>query len=366
MATTTITVTHGRAADYTGNSGMTGRNVANRVGNLMAKIASGTAPVTSMTVSQANATATVTLSNVAGGVAASGSYALSGVGGTAASGTVTLAGGAGDVTIVTDGTSVGPVAFNTSDAQTALDCITALNANGTFAAKATASDGGSGVVLITWDTKGTVGNSKTLTASRTAGTATASGATLAGGAQGAVTVAINGTSVGPVDTTNLSDTDAATAVAAAIEANTTLGPLLVAVGSTTNVSLTWGTKGTAGNAVTLGAGTSATGTATRSGATLSSGVDCMSVTVGGVQVKLGSEGATDTDTATAMASALNADATVGGLVTATSALEVVTLTAIAAGPVGNLGLSATATSGTATASGTTLSGGTATTYTFGV
>jgi hypothetical protein len=102
-------------------------------------------------------------------------------GSTAASGTVTLAGGAGNVTIVTDGTSVGPVAFNATDAQTATDCITALNANAIFAAKATAATGGSGIITITWDTEGTIGNAITLTASRTAGTATASGATLSGG-----------------------------------------------------------------------------------------------------------------------------------------------------------------------------------------
>lgn len=253
--------------------------------------------------------ATITVSGASHGTAATGSYALSGVGGTAASNTVTLGGSAGNVTIVTDGTSVGPVAYNTSDAQTALDAITALNANGTFAAKATASSGGSGVITITWNTKGTVGNSKTLTASRTAGTATVggNGTTLGGGAQGAVTVTINGTSVGPVDVTNLSDTAAATAVAAAIEANGTLGPLLAAVGSTTNVSLTWSTAGTVGN-VTLAAGVSATGTATRSGATMTGGADTsVTVTINGVGVSVDTTTtSTDAQVATAIKTAVNA------------------------------------------------------------
>lgn len=303
----------------------------------------------------------ISVSGASHGTAATGSYALSGVGGTAASGTVTLAGGAGNVTIVTDGTSVGPVAFNTSDAQTATDCITALNANGTFAAKATASSGGSGVVLITWNTKGTVGNSKTLTASRSAGTATASGATLASGAQGAVTVVINGTSVGPVDTTTLSDTAAATAVAAAIEANGTLGPLLVAVGSTTNVSLTWGTRGTVGNAVTLAAGVSATGTATRSGATLSGGADTsVLVTINGVGLTVDTTTTTtDAGVAAAITSAINGsvNALIDGVVTAATAGDDTDLTADTPGAAGNM--ITLAVSGTGiTGSGNRLTGGT--------
>lgn len=364
MATLTFTVQHGRTADYKGNGSMTGRGVTAQLANFLSAISSGNAPVTNITVAQDNATGTVTLDTVVGGVAATGSVALSGVGGTAATGTVTLAGGAGNVTIVTDGTSVGPVAFNTSDAQTATDCITALNANGTFAAKALATSGGSAIVRITWLVKGTVGNSKTLTSSRSAGSATASGATLAGGAQGSVGVTVAGTLV-TTNTTNLSDTAAATAIAAAIEADATLGPLLVSVGSTTNVSMTATTKGTAGNAFTL-VSTSATGTATRSAATFANGVDCMSVTVGGVQVKLGPEGLTDEATAEDMAAAINADATASKLVTATSDVEVVTLTANAGGLGGNVGLTATATSGTATASGATLTGGTESTFTFGV
>lgn len=313
------------------------------------------------------ATGSVSVSGASHGTAATGSYALSGVGGTAASNTVTLGGGAGNVTIVTDGTSVGPVAFNTSDAQTATDAITALNANGTFAAKATATSGGSGVITITWNTKGTVGNSKTLTASRTAGTATVggNGTTLGSGAQGAVTVVINGTSVGPVNTTTLTDTAAATAVAAAIEANGTLGPLLAAVGSTTNVNLTWSTAGTVGN-VTLAAGVSATGTATRSGATMTGGADTsVTVTINGAGVSVNTTTTTtDAQVAAAIETAINASANVlvQGVVTALRAGDDVDLTADTKGPSGNW--ITLAVSGTGlTASGTRLTGGSAATDT---
>lgn len=366
MAKTTISFTHDRASSLVIPSNARLPQVVARLQNFLNGGVAGNFNITSIELSQDQATGTVTLSGV-DGVAATGSYALSNVGGTAASNTVTLGGGAGDVTIVTDGTSVGPVPFNTSDAQTALDAITALNANGTFAAKATATSGGSAVITITWDTKGTVGNSKTLTASRTAGTATVggNGTTLGGGAQGAVTVTINGTAVGPVDTTNLSDTASATAVAAAVEANGTLGPMLVAVGSTTNVSLAWGVKGTVGNAVTLAAGVSATGTATRSGATLTGGLDNdVTVTVGGVAVVTDTTTLANSAAAEEVAAEINDNSTAANYVTATADSNVVTLTAVAAGEEGNgISLVSSTTNGTATASGATLSGGTSTTHT---
>lgn len=372
MAQFTFNVTGARLGDYKGKETDSARVTLQKVANFIQGLAGAAYGATSFTVSDDAASATITLSGVGGtaatgsvalsgvgGTAATGSYALSNVGGTAASGTVTLGGEAGDVTIVTDGTSVGPVAFNTSDAQTALDCITALNANGTFAAKATASSGGSGVVLITWDTKGTVGNSKTLTASRTAGTATASGATLASGAQGSVGTTINGTLV-TTDTTNLSDTAAATAVAAEIELNATLGPLLVAVGSTTNVNLTWGVKGTVGNAVTLAAGTSATGTATRSAATLTGGAQgTVTVVLNGTSVgPTDVTTLTDTAAATAVAAAIEANATVGPLATVVGSTTNVSITWGTKGTVGNaITLTSTSATGTATASGATLANG---------
>lgn len=98
-------------------------------------------------------------------------------------GAVTLAGGAGNVTVVVGGTSVGPVTFVTSDTVTAAAVVTALNANATIAALVTATSVGP-VITLTAKQGGTVGNTITLTASRSAGTATASGATLTGGNDG--------------------------------------------------------------------------------------------------------------------------------------------------------------------------------------
>lgn len=283
--------------------------------------------------------------------------------GTATASGATFTGGADNtVTVTVDGTAVPTDTTTLSNNDAATAVAAALEADGTFAAKASAS-AGTNIVTIIWDTKGTVGNSKTLTAATTGGTATASGATLAGGAQGSVGVTINGT-LATTDTTNLSDTDAATACAAAIEANGTLGPLLAAVGSTTNVNLTWGTKGVAGDAVTLSS-TSATGTATSSGATFSGGADCTStVTVAGTAVNTDTTALSNSAAATAVAAAVNADGTASTYVTASAASAVVTLTANVVGPVGNaIPFSSSATSGTATASGAFLSGGTATTYT---
>lgn len=362
MAQTSFTVNHQYASDYKGKETDSARLTLNKIANFIMGLAAGSYSGTSFSVSQDPASATVTLSGV-GGTASTGSVDLTDVGGTAASGTVTLGGGAGDVTIVTDGTSVGPVAFNTSDAQTALDCITALNANGTFAAKATASDGGSAIVLITWDTKGTVGNSKTLTASRTAGTATASGATLASGAQGSVGVTVGGTLV-TTDTTNLTDTAAATAVAAALNANSTVAALIGATGNAAVVELVADAKGVAGDAITLSS-TSATGTATSSAANLENGVDGeVTVTVDGTAVVSDTTNLTDAAAATLVAADLNADATVNDLITATASGAVVTLTANASGPEGNaIGLTSSTVTGTAISSSATLTGGTEFTYT---
>lgn len=364
MAKTTISFTHDRASSFVVPSNARLPQVVSRLQNFLQGGVAGNYNISSIELSQDQATGTVTLSGV-DGVAATGSYALSNVGGTAATGTVTLGGGAGNVTITIAGISVGPVPFNTSDAQTALDAITAINADVGASGFVTASSGGSAVVLLTAVEKGTNGNLISLAASRSAGTVLLSDITLTGGQNGAVTVAINGTSVGPVSTTNLSDTASATAVAAAIEANGTLGPLLAAVGSTTNVNLTWGVKGTVGNAVTLAVGVSTTGTATRSGATLSGGAqNTVTVTVGGEAVATDTTTLSNGDAATAVAAAINANATAADYVTASAASNVVTLTAVAAGEEGNgISLVSATTNGTATASGATLSGGSSTTHT---
>lgn len=362
MATTTFTVTHNRASDYKGESYDSTRLVTNKIAAFFQGLGGGVYQGDSIAVSQDPATATVTLSGAVG-TASSGTVTLTGVLGLYASGTVTLTGGAGDVTIVVNGTSVGPVAFNATDAQTALDCITALNANGTVAAIVTATDGGSGVVLITSNSPGAIYNNITLTASRTAGAATASGPTLEGGADGSVGVTVNGTLV-TTDTAGLDDDTAATAVAAELEADATLGPLLSAVANTNVVTITWGTEGVAGDAITLSS-TSVSGTATASGATLGGGADNdVTVTVGGVAVVTDTTALSDDAGATAVAAAINADAGASALVTASAASAVVTLTAVDAGTGGNgISLSSATDTGTATASGANLSGGTETTYT---
>lgn len=308
------------------------------------------------------ATGSVTLTGV-GGTAASGTVTLSGVGGTAASGTVTLAGGAGDVTVTINGESVGPVPFNTDDATTASDVAAAINAEGDFGGLLFAAVALDEVVTITAFANGAAGN-VSLSASRTSGSATASGPTLTGGEDGNVTVVLNGTSVGPVDVTDDTDAAAATAVAAALEANGTLGPIMTAVGNGADVEITWGTKGTVGNAVTL-TSSSNTGTATASGATLEGGAQgSVGVTINGTLVTTNTTTLSDSAAATAVAAALNANSTVAALVTATANGTKVDLEADTAGTAGNaITLSSTSATGTAVASGATLSGGTDTSVT---
>lgn len=363
MAKTSITLTHGRAGDYLGRASMKARDALARFEDLLVGCANGAYQgATGFEVASAQASGTATFSGTHG-VSATGTVELTDVMGEYAVGTVTLGGGAGNVTIVIGGTSIGPVAFNTSDAQTATDCITAINANGTVAALVTATSGGSGVIVIDADAAGTAGNAITLTASRTAGTATASGATLAGGAQGSVTVTVDGTAV-VTNTTNLTDTASATAVAAALEADSTLGPLLSAVGNAAVVEITWTEPGTDGN-VTLAA-SSATGSATASDATLSGGTDDVgTVSISGVDVAVDVTGMTNTAAATAMAAAINAESTalVADNVTATSSGAVVTITAVQPGTTGN-SITLAVSGGGLSRSGARLTGGTATSYTF--
>lgn len=368
--TTVVEIVHpNQEVDLTtlGTANLNMGRVASAIDKVINGVVNGSArPGTTVRVTSgaAQAYGTVTFSGV-GGTAATGSYALSGVGGTAASNTVTLGGGAGDVEIFVDGTSAGEIPFNTSDSQTAADFVTEWNGNPIAFAKATASNVGA-VITMTWNAKGTVGNSKTISATRSAGTATVggNGTTLGGGAQGAVTVTINGTAVGPTDTTNLTDTAAATAVAAAVTADATLGPLVTAAGSTTNVNLTWKVKGTDGNAVTLAAGVSATGTATRSGATLSGGADgSVTITALGTAEVTDTTNLTDTEAAALSASEINANTSLSPYVTATSSAAVLTITANTWGVAGNqYTLTAATDTGTATTghlSGGKLSGGTA-------
>jgi phage tail sheath gpL-like len=302
----------------------------------------------------------ISVSGASHGTAATGSYALSGVGGTAATGTITFSSSTGAWTATVNGVVFSGTSAGDDDAEgDELAGLINESVNVAVAGIVTAVNA-AGVVTITAVAKGTAGNAHTLAVT---GTGLArSAATLSGGAQGAVTVVINGTSVGPVSTTNLTDTASATAVAAAIEANGTLGPLLAAVGSTSNVSLTWGTRGTVGNAVTLAAGTSATGTATRSGATLSGGANTsVLVTINGVGLTVTTTTTTtDAEVAEAIKTAINGsgDALIDGVVTAARADTDVDLLADTPGAAGNM--ITLAVSGTGlTASGNRLTGGTA-------
>lgn len=305
------------------------------------------------------ASGSVALSGV-GGTAATGSYALSGVGGTAASGYVEFNSASGSGTATINGV-VFPWTFDTDDTTTAFALYEDIF-NSTdpliLGVLTVAVNGGDPTRLdIVADAKGTDGNAITLAVTGTG--AASSAATLTGGQDGAVTVAIDGTSVGPVDVTDLTDTAAATAVAAAIEADGTLGPLLAAVGSTTNVSLTWGAKGTAGN-VTLGVGVSTTGTATRSGATMTGGAQgSVTITVQGTAEVTDTTNLTDAAAAALCAEEISANDTINDLATATADGDDVVITANAYGLVGNLiTLAASSATGTATDSGSNLAGGT--------
>lgn len=93
--------------------------------------------------------------------------------------------------------------------------------------------------------------------------------------------------------------------------------------------------------------------------TISGGSGVLTATINGVAIATASQAGTDTECAAALAAAINAstDALVAGLVTATSALGVVTVTAARGGKAGNA--VTTAASGTGnTANQARLAGGT--------
>lgn len=361
MAQFTFTCEHLRASDYKGKETDAPRVALQKIANFINGLSAGSYQGTSFEVSQDSATGTVTLSGV-DGAAATGSYALSDVGGDLAEALVTYSSASGTTTATVNGVAFAQTTG--SDTERTAELVSQVNAsvNPLVAGLITAIDNENDTASLVAVAKGTAGNAYTLVVSGTG--ISRSGATFTGGANGAVTVAINGTSVGPVDTTDLSDEDAATAVAAAIEANGTLAPLLAAVADSTDVDITWGTKGTVGNAVTLAAGVSTTGTATRSGATLAGGADNdVTVTVGGVAVVSDTTTLSNSAAATLVAADINADAGASELVTASASSNVVTLTAKAAGDEGNgITLTAATDAGTAEASGATLSGGSAFSY----
>lgn len=262
FAPITITITHPGEDIDIGNTADP-RLVFTRIASFLDGVVNGSKGAAGTTVAYST-----------GGARATGTVTIGSAVGIAASGTVTLAGGAGNVTITVNGTPVGPVIFNTDDTTTAADCVTALNGNVTVAALVTATSLGA-VITLTADAKGTAGNSITLTSSRTAGSATASGATLAGGAQ-AVTVALDGTSVS-VATEGVDDYATATLVAAALNGNGTVASNVTSTTLGKQILLTAVAYGTAPNAFTL---TSAAGggSAVASGATLSGGGAATSTT----------------------------------------------------------------------------------------
>lgn len=87
------------------------------------------------------------------------------------------------------------------------------------------------------------------------------------------------------------------------------------------------------------------------------------VTIGGLAISAVPAGASDAATATTVAAAINALATVSDAVVASASGAVVTVTALQSGPMGNVITLAASGTG-ATASGARLTGGTSSTYTF--
>jgi phage tail sheath gpL-like len=199
--------------------------------------------------------------------------------GTQATGTVAISSGSGSITATINGIATA-VTWATSDTATGAALAAAINASTSSLVKdfvtATAS---TGTVTITAIAKDASGDAITLSASGTG--ATASGATLTGSlakaASGTLTISsgsgavggtIGGTSV--TVTWATSDTASAAALAAAINANTTVNKWVVATSALGVCTVTALVKGVIGNNVTLVA--SGTGV-TASAARLAGGLD---------------------------------------------------------------------------------------------
>lgn len=251
MATFTLTVQHNTEGDYKGKASDSPTLALQKICSFLQGLSGHVYSGTSFDVSQEPASGTVT---------------LSGVGGTAASGTFTYSSSSG-TTVATLNT----VTFQQttgSDSARATALAAAINAStdplilGLFTASPS-----SGVVTVTAVHKGVSGNSYALAVSGTG--LTRSGATMSGGVDSAVDVAIAGNTVSP-DVTDLTDAAAATAVAAAINFDVTDAQYVVASASGTVVTVTALDGGLTGNSITL-TSSSDTGTATASGATLSGG-----------------------------------------------------------------------------------------------
>jgi hypothetical protein len=204
-----------------------------------------------------------------GGVQAYGTVTLVDVGGAAAQGAYSFASASGTTTATVNG-----VAFSQTtgtDSARAIALAAAINASedplidDVVTALAAGTD-----VDLTSVRKGVVGNAITTTATGTG--LTAGAATLQLGADGEVTLTVGGTAV-VTNTTDMTDAEAATAVAAAVVANTTVDDLATATAATNVVTVTANDYSPAGNLITLTTATD-TGTATTghlSGGKLSGG-----------------------------------------------------------------------------------------------
>lgn len=205
-----------------------------------------------------------------GGAQASGTVTLSGATGVAAEGTITFSSSSGTTSQTINGVSTGFEQTSGTDAARGTALAAAINdsEDEDIAGVVTASDNGAGVVTITAVVKGTAGNAITLSATGTG--CTASNATLEDGTDNTVTVTLNGVAVATNTTTLASDTAAAAAVAASINASedALVAGVVTASSALGVVTVTADDFGTSGNGITLAA--SGTG-ATASGARLTGG-----------------------------------------------------------------------------------------------
>jgi S-layer protein len=329
-----------------------------------AAAASGTATLVSVNAAAA-ASGTATLISVNAAAAASGTATLVSVNAAAAaSGTATLVDVVAGNKLTIAGVDFTAVAADpganefvvgdgpTKDNDTATNLATAINAS--------TSEGVAGVVtatpstntvIVAADASGVLGNTITFTKTGDPITVTGSG-TLEGGLD-ACKLNINGvdfTAVAADPGANefiaaVGDNDTAINLAAAINDSVSVGvaDVVTATPSTNTVVITADAAGVLGNAITF-IKTGDPITVTGSG-TLEGGLDACKLTINGVDFTAvsGASGSnefvagSDNDTATNLATAINASISEGvaGVVTATPSTNTVVVTADAAGVAGN-------------------------------
>lgn len=198
---------------------------------------------------------------------------------------------------------------------------------------------------------------------------TATGTITISSGSGVITATIAGYAVGVTWAT--SDTNSATLLKNAINADKNISHFVVATSSSGVVTLTAVPTDAAGDQITL----AVTGTnVTKSAATLTGSIAVAATgtltmasssgtvggTIGGTAVTV-TWGTSDTLSAAALATAINANATVSKWVSATSALGVVTLTAVEKSALGN-NVTLVASGSNVSASGAKLTGGVSAVY----